>query len=177
MAQSRTNELSQNVEYTIIDEVSSINCKLIYEQDCCQLDNENSINIRHTLISKGDNPYLLSVNSKRTKVKLQLEMDTCYFVEFKKDSTNFRGFLSSQSNMKVNDSWKIIIDKVGMKCMDTNYHNATIFQGKDSIMLNKLFNVKILEFDIDEDSKTEIYLFSYVTCESKLKIYRIMRRQ
>jgi len=43
------------------------------------------------------------------------------------------------------------------------------------LFLKEIDNIHFFEYDLDENGEKELYIFSYASCESYLKIYKVVR--
>lgn len=79
----------------------------------------------------------------------------------------------TQNINEIND-FKIDYKTPEPMCSDTHINHITISKEKSSIYFKDLYNVKIFEADLNKDGENEIYLMSFISCASKIRIYQII---
>ncbi|HOY39467.1 MAG: hypothetical protein KBB11_04685 [Bacteroidales bacterium] len=173
--------LFESQEEIQCDSVSSytvtgkIECKLIFSQRKFDSQGNQSVDIGRIKVAVNDQSILLSEEKITGKKVLQLGYDTCYVREFtQKDNMREYSYLMLFRNKSVANDWEIEVSPQGSHCIDTDYHWVKISKDKDNfICFSCLYNIKIIELDLNADNQTEIYLISYIFCEGKAEIYRI----
>lgn len=162
---------------SIIDIFSygNLDYKLIFKQIDFDITNKHLIGIPHSKISKTDKSIILSDEKGLSKTILKLEYDTCLVSNFSRryNKLEFIEFVTPPDTAKIRD-WKIEINYQGSRCMDTDYHSARISKNDSNFIdFSCLHNIQLFEMDLNKDSFFEIYLISYIWCESEIRIYRI----
>ncbi len=68
---------------------------------------------------------------------------------------------------------KIEVERKEMQCDDTGRNPLTITNDHKTLLFKNIGNLLFFEFDSDRDSKKELYVFNYFSCEQHLEIYKI----
>ncbi|MFT5819336.1 MAG: hypothetical protein ACI8ZM_000559 [Crocinitomix sp.] len=62
---------------------------------------------------------------------------------------------------------------MGMQCMDTGKNGLGLKNDIGKVQFCELRNLKLFEFDLNQDGSKEIYVVSYATCAQFVSIYKI----
>lgn len=65
-------------------------------------------------------------------------------------------------------------EKPVLSCADTYRNKITLSKNNATLTIGELMNLKIYTADLNRDGSEEVYLFSFQSCSSRLRIYQII---
>jgi hypothetical protein len=67
-----------------------------------------------------------------------------------------------------------VITQREQRCIDTRKNKVKVSTKKSSVQFIGLNNIKVFEFDVNKNKRTEVYVVSYTSCDAMLKIYKVV---
>lgn len=144
---------------------------------------ENSLILRFPIKDKPTNEIHLFYDSVSVKKGIFSESfrDTLKAIQYRTNTLYIENDSGYMDVVYVHDTTdyffenaRIQVIQQGARCTDSGINSIKVNYKDHYIFFKYLNNIKLFEYDLNNDGKFEIYIINFSCCDSKLKIYRII---